>query len=175
MEGFHKRLNYLIEESSLSKAELARKIDISLPTLYTYINGRSTPSLETISKIAAAFDVSVDWLVGASDQRKRNLFEIDFTDPKEDAIKLLEQRKRVHRDDWEHRLNRIEKLAQGLIEEIEESRNRRYIRTTEILNIIREIEQQISAGDQDEVAALALQSVINDLKEMEKVARGEEV
>lgn len=93
----------------------------------------------------------------------------------EDAIKLLEQRKRVHRDDWEHRLNRIEKLAQGLIEEIEESRNRRYIRTTEILNIIREIEQQISAGDQDEVAALALQSVINDLKEMEKVARGEEV
>lgn len=98
MEGFHKRLNYLIEESSLSKAELARKIDISLPTLYTYINGRSTPSLETISKIAAAFDVSVDWLVGASDQRKRNLFEIDFTDPKAVSSILSELASKIESD-----------------------------------------------------------------------------
>jgi len=50
-----------------TQTEVADKIGISRARYSHYENGRSEPDYETLEKIANFFDVSVDWLMGRSD------------------------------------------------------------------------------------------------------------
>lgn len=46
---------------------MAAKLNITQPSYIRYENGTSEPSLETLTKIADIFDVSVDYLLGRKD------------------------------------------------------------------------------------------------------------
>jgi transcriptional regulator with XRE-family HTH domain len=70
----------LRKQKSLSQAELGKKIGTSGDIIGRYERGAMTPSIEVIIRIADAFEVSIDFLVGKTG------FELD-----KQALKRLEE------------------------------------------------------------------------------------
>ena len=56
--------------------ELSQKLDITIPNLSYYMNGRE-PNYDTLIKIADFYDVTVDWLIGRTDQRTSTYQSLD--------------------------------------------------------------------------------------------------
>jgi transcriptional regulator with XRE-family HTH domain len=69
MSTFAKRLKKLRLEKNLLQKELADRINIPRGTIATWENDRRTPELSDVEKIASFFCVSIDYLLGHSDQR----------------------------------------------------------------------------------------------------------
>ncbi len=69
MEKFSYRLIVLMEDFNMSQVDLSNKIGISNVTISRYLSGDRIPRLDVITKIASAFNVSVDYLLGLSDDR----------------------------------------------------------------------------------------------------------
>lgn len=70
MEKFSYRLIVLMEDFNMSQVDLSNKIGISNVTISSrYLSGDRIPRLDVITKIASAFNVSVDYLLGLSDDR----------------------------------------------------------------------------------------------------------
>ena len=69
---FKERLLELIGESGMSYYRLERVTGISHNTVKSYMKGAcATPRLGTLMVIAREFDVSLDYLAGVSDTRRR--------------------------------------------------------------------------------------------------------
>ena len=66
---FSKRLKYLRKEKKVKQKELADIIGISPSTYSKYENGQRKPNHETLKMIADIFKVSVDFLLGKSENR----------------------------------------------------------------------------------------------------------
>ena len=65
---FPSRLRNLMDESHISQQKLADYLGLkNRQSVAGYCNGRSTPDLESIVKIASFFSVSTDYLLGATD------------------------------------------------------------------------------------------------------------
>ena len=62
-----KRIKDLREDHDMKKIELADKLDISERTLARYESGESEPSVGILIKLALIFNVSLDYIVGISD------------------------------------------------------------------------------------------------------------
>jgi len=67
---FGKRLKKLRKESKLTQQELADKLNIKRSTLAGYESGKQ-PSYETLVKLSDIFNVSVDYILGDTDERKK--------------------------------------------------------------------------------------------------------
>lgn len=65
---FRSRLTYLIEQSGKRRTEIAAETDIRPATLSRYLSGDRTPDLEYVSTLADYFHVSMDWLMGKSEE-----------------------------------------------------------------------------------------------------------
>ncbi len=63
------RIKELRTEQNLSLRELASKLGISYTSLGKYERNEQQPSFETLEKIADYFQVSIDYLLGRSDNR----------------------------------------------------------------------------------------------------------
>ena len=61
------RLRELRCEKNISRQRFARELSISISTLSGYENGKRLPNLETLKTFAAYFQVSVDYLIGFTD------------------------------------------------------------------------------------------------------------
>lgn len=61
------RLKACREALGITKQEAAKRINVSQPTYLRYESGERHPSIQVISEIAKAFNTSVDYLTGASD------------------------------------------------------------------------------------------------------------
>lgn len=68
---FNERLKTLRIQRKMTQSELAKKIYISQPAYSKYEVGTASPNPETLSKIADALDVSVDYLLGSDSQTAR--------------------------------------------------------------------------------------------------------
>lgn len=68
---FNERLKTLRIQQKMTQSELAKKIYISQPAYSKYEVGTASPNPETLSKIADALDVSVDYLLGSDSQPAR--------------------------------------------------------------------------------------------------------
>lgn len=68
---FGKRLKELRKENKLSQKELANHFEISDRQLRRYESDEFEPNLNTLVGFADYFDVSLDYLVGRSDNPKR--------------------------------------------------------------------------------------------------------
>lgn len=66
---FKSRLRGLRNESGLTQAELAKIFRIAPTTLSSWEQGRSKPDLEEVAQIASHFNVAIDYLLGATDEK----------------------------------------------------------------------------------------------------------
>ncbi|MFD2334734.1 helix-turn-helix domain-containing protein [Cohnella sp. GCM10020058] len=61
---FKERLALLRKKRNLTQADLAKRLDLSQSTLAMWENGRRSPDMATVTKIAAFFNVSLNYLLG---------------------------------------------------------------------------------------------------------------
>lgn len=67
---FRERLDLVISRSGLSRTAFARQVGVDRSTLSQILSGSSDrlPRVETLAMIAVAAEVSIDWLVGLSEE-----------------------------------------------------------------------------------------------------------
>lgn len=65
-----KKLKKLREERGLLQKELASKINVSSGAIGMYENEKRNPDYKTLNKLADFFEVSVDYLLGRTDDPK---------------------------------------------------------------------------------------------------------
>ena len=64
------RLKELRKERNLLQKDVAKLINVGRTTYVKYENGDSEPSLKTLIELANYFDVSIDYLLEVTDERK---------------------------------------------------------------------------------------------------------
>lgn len=67
MKVFAERLTELRKQYKYTQRQMADILGISQPSYIRYENNTSEPTQENLVKLADAFDVSVDYLLGRSD------------------------------------------------------------------------------------------------------------
>lgn len=67
MPDFAERLRQLRTKKDVTQVELGRLLNLSKQTISSYENRGSTPDPETLQRLADYFDVSVDYLLGRTD------------------------------------------------------------------------------------------------------------
>lgn len=70
IEKFSYRLNVLLDESNMTQTQLAKIIGTSNVTICRYLTCERIPRLDVITKIASVFNISVDYLLGISDDKE---------------------------------------------------------------------------------------------------------
>lgn len=69
IEKFSYRLTVLLDENNMTQTQLAKKIGTSNVTICRYLTCERIPRLDVVTKIAAVFNVSLDYLLGLSDDK----------------------------------------------------------------------------------------------------------
>lgn len=69
---FHERLIFLQETRGLSKKDIYSACNISRVAYYRYESGERTPTYEALFALADYFGVSIDYLVGRTDNPEIN-------------------------------------------------------------------------------------------------------
>lgn len=80
---FGERLRYLIEGQALTQRQVANDLHIAPSTLSGYIIGEREPDYGTLIGIAEYFEVTVDYLLGATNTKKNTE---DILDVREDDL-----------------------------------------------------------------------------------------
>lgn len=94
---FSERLKELRCDNDMKQADLAKILGVSASTIGMYEQGRRTPDLEVLNKIATHFQVSVDYLLGRTNIKNfkdfppevQNLTEM-LLNADESKVKILE-------------------------------------------------------------------------------------
>ena len=71
MPNFSERLKYLRIKKNLTQKQLAETFNITERGYQNYEIGKSTPNFHVLIALSDYFDVSLDYLVGRSDDPKR--------------------------------------------------------------------------------------------------------
>ncbi|MDH7577151.1 MAG: helix-turn-helix transcriptional regulator [Bacillota bacterium] len=71
MATFQERLRELRKTRKLSQTKLAAEVGISQRVISDFENGTGLPSFNVLIALADFFDVSLDYLVGRSDDPRR--------------------------------------------------------------------------------------------------------
>ena len=69
LEKFSYRLTVLLDEHNMTQTQLAKKIGTSNVTICRYLTGERVPRLDVVTKIADFFNVSLDYLLGLSNDK----------------------------------------------------------------------------------------------------------
>lgn len=72
-EIFISRLDQARKEKGLTQRELANRVGVTEVSMSRYINGARVPSGPIVVNIAKALGISVDYLVGTSNVKKRQI------------------------------------------------------------------------------------------------------
>lgn len=67
---FYIRLENLIEESNLTQRQVSMDLHIASSTLNGYVNNNREPDFATLVRFAQYFNVSTDYLLGLSNEKK---------------------------------------------------------------------------------------------------------
>jgi len=67
MKHYGERIAYLREKHKMKQEELAAKLGISRASLSHYEKQRRQPDYKTLKKIADYFDVTIDYIIGRTD------------------------------------------------------------------------------------------------------------
>lgn len=60
---FDKRLRYLLTLSGVSRAELAHRLDVTVPVVSRWLNGTSAPDVYQFREIARLFGIPYEWFL----------------------------------------------------------------------------------------------------------------
>ena len=69
--GFPEQLRTIRKEKKLNQTAVAKEVKLSLKQIQRYESGDSEPTLSALLALADYFDVSLDYLVGRSDNPER--------------------------------------------------------------------------------------------------------
>ena len=69
VEKFSYRLTVLLDENNMTQTQLAKKIGTSNVTICRYLTCERIPRLDVVTKIASVFNISLDYLLGLSDNK----------------------------------------------------------------------------------------------------------
>ncbi|MBE5733249.1 MAG: helix-turn-helix transcriptional regulator [Clostridiales bacterium] len=67
INNFDKQISSLREESNMTRANLAEKLNVSVRLISYWENGKRECDFDMLIKIADIFGVSIDYLLGRSD------------------------------------------------------------------------------------------------------------
>ncbi len=70
LETFACRLSAVIEERGMSQQKAADLVGVNQSMMWFYCNARAEPRFAALTSIAKEFDVSTDWLLGLTDERR---------------------------------------------------------------------------------------------------------
>lgn len=73
MSKFADRLKELRMEKNMTQEQIGEILQVKKYSVYTYEKGRSEPNIDGLIALADFFEVSVDYLVGHTDNRKSSL------------------------------------------------------------------------------------------------------
>lgn len=83
VEKFSYRLTVLLDENNMSQTQLAKKIGTSNVTICRYLTCERIPRLDVAIKISSVFNVSLDYLLGLSNDKdiknSDNNFDFNMT------------------------------------------------------------------------------------------------
>jgi transcriptional regulator with XRE-family HTH domain len=88
------RIKQIRIENKMSQEQFGKEVDLTKGTVSKFENGKAFPGRETIEKIAKRFNVSVDYLLGRTEQKNRDIIkdEEDFSEKdKKDIGKRMEE------------------------------------------------------------------------------------
>jgi|SRR6218665_3859519 len=97
------RITQLRKQLKISQEELAKQAGVSRTMMGNYERNDNTPSVEVLLKLAKAFGVSVDFLIGES----------EFSSLDKENIKRLEDIENLPSQDKEHILFAIDQMIRG--------------------------------------------------------------
>lgn len=83
-----KRLRRLLAEKQMTQRELARRFGWGDTTVSNYLSGNREPDLDTVQILADYFSVTIDYLLGRTNNRKGDV-EPDLPDNWEEIIRDL--------------------------------------------------------------------------------------
>ena len=86
---FGLRLRELREKKRLSQQQLADWLGLTRSSISTYENNTQTPPAYTLFRLADIYGVSVDYLLGVKNDRKRVLVIEGLTPSQEKALEIL--------------------------------------------------------------------------------------
>lgn len=89
MGVFSKRLKEAMNEQRVTQVQLAEQLGIGKSSISQYLSGKNEPKVKTMTSIAEALNVSVDWLSGAIDEPSDDGFNHTNNLPVEQAAKLM--------------------------------------------------------------------------------------
>lgn len=72
MTNFQERILYLKRERNLLQKDIAASVGLSLRAYQYYEKGQKEPTLSVLLRLADYFDVSLDYLVGRSEDPTRH-------------------------------------------------------------------------------------------------------
>lgn len=72
IEKFSYRLTVLLDENNMTQTQLAKKIGTSNVTICRYLACERIPRLDVVTKIASVFNVSLDYLLGLTNDKTIN-------------------------------------------------------------------------------------------------------
>lgn len=75
---FSERLKDLRKQAGLTQVDVAEKLGISQPAYASWERGVKKPTQENLVKIAQILNVSIDYLVGNSDEKSDELDNIEL-------------------------------------------------------------------------------------------------
>ena len=75
---FSERLKNLRKQAHLTQVDVAEKLGISQPAYASWERGVKKPTQENLVKIAQILDVSIDYLVGNSEEKSDELDNIEL-------------------------------------------------------------------------------------------------
>lgn len=110
---FSARLTQLREERGLTKKEVAEKLNIDQTTYGKYELSKRQPDYHTLQLIADFFDVSTDYLLGRTDERKNQNINISENDWPQEAKVLFRDVKKLTPE----QLELVTKLVKQFINE----------------------------------------------------------
>ena len=102
--NLHTRLKELVEELNITQRQLSAELNLAPTTLNGYLNGHREPDFCTLIRIANYFDVSADYLLGLSGNKKPSPSSLS---PSEGALRYIY---RSLEPDWQKLLMEQAKL-----------------------------------------------------------------
>jgi transcriptional regulator with XRE-family HTH domain len=85
------RLKHLREHRGITHQELAAMLDVGYAQIYRYENNKVDPVGQVLDRMASLFDVSVDYLLGRTDNPTPHIQSDDLTDQEIRAIAAWRQ------------------------------------------------------------------------------------
>lgn len=79
------RVKALMKHNNINAKQLTAELGISSSSFSDWGRGKGSPSLDTVTKFAAYFDVSIDFLVHGEEHSSRTK-NLEFSNPRTEAL-----------------------------------------------------------------------------------------